>query len=61
MLGLIVTDALIERLDQVFPAKPTRAMPPREIDHQIGQQEVIDYIKRLAQEQRTEPLALEEV
>lgn len=61
MLGLVVTEALIERLDQVFPEKPSRALSHRDLDHLIGQQEVIRYIKKLHAEQQAEPLQLEEL
>ncbi|QTP86391.1 hypothetical protein SSRP02_p035 [Synechococcus phage S-SRP02] len=36
-------------------------MSQREIDHLIGQQEVISYLEQLLEEQKNEPLNLEEL
>lgn len=47
----LVTDELLAKLAELFPARPTRSMAHREIDHQIGQQEVITFLQRLREEQ----------
>lgn len=57
----IVTDELIERLRGVFPDVPGRSMSHRELDHWIGQQEVIGYLVKLREEQQADPLNLEEL
>lgn len=57
----IVTDELIEKLRGVFPDVPGRSMSHRELDHWIGQQEVINYLVRLREEQQTDPLNLEDL
>lgn len=36
-------------------------MSHREIDHWIGQQEVIGYLLKLREQQKTEPINLEEL
>lgn len=59
VLQSLATDALIKRLEGVFPPAPTRATPQREIDIWIGQQEVINYLRQLLDEQQNEPLDLE--
>ncbi|NBW76993.1 MAG: hypothetical protein EBR34_14525 [Sphingomonadaceae bacterium] len=59
MLQAIVTPELIDRVQQAFPVAPSRLMTQREIDHWIGQQEVIAYLKRLLEQQSDEPLDLE--
>lgn len=59
VLQSLVTDALIKRLEEVFPPAPTRATLQREIDFWIGQQEVINYLRQLRDEQQNEPLDLE--
>lgn len=61
MLQPLVTDALIDKLAAVFPVGPTRSMSHREIDHWIGQQEVIGYLLKLREQQKTEPINLEEL
>lgn len=38
---------LLTKLREVFPPTTSRAMTYREVDHLIGQQEVIDYLQRL--------------
>lgn len=47
----IVSDELIKRLDATFGRKPDRSMTHREIDHLIGEQSVVDCIKRWHAEQ----------
>jgi hypothetical protein len=59
VLQAIVTPELIERIQSVFPTAPSRSMTPREIDHWIGQQEVFDYMRRLLEQQKEEPINLE--
>jgi hypothetical protein len=59
VLQPLVTDALIEKLRAIFPDVPGRSMSHREIDHWIGQQEVINYLAKLHEEQQSEPLNLE--
>jgi hypothetical protein len=60
VLQPIVTDELIEKLKGVFPDAPLRSMSHREIDHWIGQQEVVSYLEKLLEEQKTDPLNLED-
>lgn len=36
-------------------------MSHRDLDHWIGQQEVISYLKKLLEEQKSDPLNLEEL
>lgn len=55
----IVTDELIQKLKGVFPDAPSRSMAHRDIDHWIGQQEVIGYLVQLREEQQSDPLNLE--
>lgn len=43
----LVTERLLAKLRDVFPAAMSRGMSHREVDHLIGQQEVIDYLQRL--------------
>lgn len=45
----LVTNRLLDKLREVFPGEARRGMTVREIDHVIGQQEVIDYLFRLQQ------------
>lgn len=59
VLQPLVTDALIEKLGAIFPDVPGRSMSHREIDHWIGQQEVINYLAKLRDEQQADPLNLE--
>jgi hypothetical protein len=59
VLQPLVTEALIKRLEDVFPSAPTRATLHREVDFGIGQQEVIGYLRQLLIDQQTEPLDLE--
>ncbi|MEB3320167.1 MAG: hypothetical protein VKI63_04425 [Cyanobium sp.] len=54
MLQPLVTDALIDKLKAVFPDAPGRSMSHREIDHWIGQQEVLNYLRKLHEEQEIE-------
>ena len=61
MLQPIVTEELIKKLRDLFPAAANRRMSQREIDHLIGQQEVISYLEQLLEEQKNEPLNLEEL
>lgn len=61
VLQPIVTDALIQRLQELFPAVASRAMSHRDIDHWIGQQEVISYLAKLQEEQKSDPLNLEDL
>jgi hypothetical protein len=58
----LVTDALIAKLDEIFPRDPKASMSHREVDHLIGQQMVVEMIKRwreegLAGEEALNPLA----
>jgi hypothetical protein len=59
VLQPIVTDELIAKLQRVFPDVPSRSMSHREIDHWIGNQEVLNYLVRLREEQQSDPLNLE--
>lgn len=61
MLQPLVTDDLLRRLEDVFPAAPSRSMSIREVDHLIGQQEVITYLQRLAEEEKDLPLNVEDL
>lgn len=61
MLHPIVTDELINKLRDLFPAAANRRMTQREIDHLIGQQEVINFLAQLLEEQKNEPLNVEEL
>lgn len=61
MLQPLVTEELINKLQDLFPAYPSRQMSQREIDHQIGQQEVIAYLQRLLESEKHEPLNLEDL
>jgi hypothetical protein len=60
VLQPIITDELIKKLRGVFPDTPGRSMSHRDIDHWIGQQEVIGYLAKLLEEQQSDPLNLEE-
>lgn len=60
VLQPIVTDELIGKLKGAFTEAPLRSMSHREIDHWIGQQEVIGYLEKLLEEQKTDPLKLED-
>lgn len=57
----IVTVELIQKLKGVFPDVPGRSMSHRDIDHWIGQQEVIGYLVKLLEEQQSDPLNLEDL
>ena len=48
----VVTDELIARLDETFRRKPDESMPHRDIDFWIGEQRVIDCIRRWYVEQQ---------
>jgi hypothetical protein len=48
----LVSDELIARLDDTFGRKPDRSMSHREIDHWIGEQSVVDCIRRWHAEQQ---------
>ena len=61
VLQPIVTVELIQKLKGVFPDVPGRAMSHRDIDHWIGQQEVIGYLVKLLEEQQSDPLNLEDL
>jgi hypothetical protein len=61
VLQPIVTDELIQKLKGVFPDVPGRSMSHRDIDHWIGQQEVIGYLVKLLEEQQSDPLNLEDL
>lgn len=56
MLLPIVTPELLAKLRETFPSRPTRQMGLREIDHQIGHQEVIDYLQHLLDNDSSDPL-----
>lgn len=47
----VITDELMTRLDGTFSQKPDASMSQREIDFWIGEQRVIDCIKRWYAEQ----------
>jgi hypothetical protein len=61
VLQPIVTVELIQKLKGVFPDVPGRSMSHRDIDHWIGQQEVIGYLVKLLEEQQSDPLNLEDL
>lgn len=61
MLLPIVTEELINKLQELFPAAITREMSPRDLDMMIGQQEVIGYLQNLLEEQKSDPLNLEDL
>ncbi len=61
VLQPIVTDQLITKLRELFPAAVNRSMSPRDLDILIGQQEVIGYLEQLLEEQKADPLALEDI
>lgn len=61
MLQPIVTEQLLSQLQDVFPAAPSRSMTIREVDHLIGQQEVIAYLQRLLEEEKDLPLNVEDL
>ena len=61
VLQPIVTEELIEKLKGVFPEVAGRSMSHRDIDHWIGQREVIGYLEKLLEEQKTDPLNLEDI
>ncbi len=48
----LVSDELISRLEAAFGRKPDASTAHREIDHWIGEQRVIDCIKRWHAEQQ---------
>lgn len=48
----VVSDELIKRLEATFGQKPDRSMSHRDIDHWIGEQAVVDCIKRWHAEQQ---------
>lgn len=47
MLAPLVTPQLLDKVRAAFPAQPNRKMEPREIDWQIGHQEVIEFLQLL--------------
>ena len=49
----LVTEQLIQKLDQCFPQKASAEMTHRQLDHWIGEQRVIDTIKRWHAEQQS--------
>jgi|GEM_PF-4153507 len=61
VLQPIVTEELIQKLKGAFPSAIERSMSYRDVDHWIGQQEVIGYLQKLFEEQRSEPLNLENI
>ena len=61
VLQPIVTEELIQKLRGVFPDVPSRSMSHRDVDHWIGQQEVIGYLEKLREEQQSDPLNLEDL
>jgi hypothetical protein len=61
VLQPLVTEQLIARLQDVFPAAPSRHMTVREVDHLIGQQEVVAYLQRLLEEEKDLPLNVEDL
>jgi len=61
VLQPIVTEELIQKLRGVFPDVPSRSMSHRDVDHWIGQQEVICYLEKLREEQQSDPLNLEDL
>lgn len=61
MLQPLVTEQLIARLQDVFPVAASRHMTTREVDHLIGQQEVVSYLQRLLEEEKDLPLNVEDL
>jgi hypothetical protein len=61
VLQPLVTEQLIARLQDVFPAAPSRHMTVREVDHLIGQQEVVTYLQRVLEEEKDLPLNVEDL
>jgi hypothetical protein len=59
VLQQLVTEELLRFLSEAFPAVPSRSMTSRELDHLIGQQEVITYLQRLMEEQQDASLNME--
>ena len=58
MLAPLVSKELLSKLRTTFPAAPDRRMELREIDWQIGQQEVIEYLQQLHSRDEHDPLEL---
>lgn len=61
VLQPIVTEELINKLQELFPAAISRSLSPRDLDILIGQQEVIGYLQKLLEEQKSDPLSLEDL
>lgn len=61
VLQPIVTDELVAKLRELFPAAVNRSMSPRDLDILIGQQEVVGYLEKLLEEQKSDPLSLEDI
>jgi hypothetical protein len=55
-----VTDGLINKLKDAFPSIPLRSMSQREIDHLIGNQEVIAYLIMLKEEHESKEINFNE-
>tara|TARA_B100000579_G_scaffold82851_1_gene64590 strand:- start:1782 stop:1976 length:195 start_codon:yes stop_codon:yes gene_type:complete len=55
-----VTDGLINKLKDAFPSIPLRSMSHREVDHLIGNQEVIAYLIMLKEEYENNEINLNE-
>ena len=55
-----VTDGLISKLKDAFPSVPLRSMSQREIDHLIGNQEVIAYLIMLKEEHESKEINFNE-
>lgn len=52
ILDPLVTDALLRQVDVAFPLRVDRSMTQRQVDHVIGQAEVVNYLRRLHAEER---------
>lgn len=61
VLQPIVTEELLVKLREVFPAAVSRSLSHRDLDILIGQQEVVSYLEMLLEEQKSDPLNLEEL
>ncbi len=61
VLQPIVTEELLVKLREVFPAAVSRSLSHRDLDILIGQQEVMAYLEKLLEEQKSDPLNLEEL
>jgi hypothetical protein len=51
-LDPLVADALLRRLEVAFPLNIDRSMSQRQVDHVIGQGEVVNFLRRIHKEER---------